>query len=178
MINLLPPNAKKVIKRDYVYRVAAVSFLSLASLFLVSILISIPSWYLLDLSEKAAGTHLSMAEAAKSTYAELANKVTETNKLIKHLENSLSEPKLANLVSELDDLSGSSISITEFIFNPDGKVSLSGIADSRSDLSVFRDGLAADERFSGIDLPLSSLARDKDTPFTITFFLVSDGKEK
>lgn len=172
MINLLPPNAKKVVSREYAWRVTAVSFLALSVVLAVLALLFLPTWQLLRFSETAIGTHLSAAQAARSAYDELSGKVSDANALIDHLYRQLPRRQLAALISELDQLSMAEVTITEFSFNDDDTVSLSGIAASRSALASFRDRLENDPRFADVVLPLSSLAVDRDTPFTLTFSIV------
>lgn len=171
MINLLPSEGKKILTREYVMRVLSVSMLATAFVFVSLAVLSVPTWYLLEMSESVIDSHLPAAEAARNSYDELVGEISMVNRLTEHLSQSEGRLEPSLLIEDLDRLGGSAIDITEFVFGGEGQVTLSGVADTRSALSTFRDYLEEDERFGSVELPLSSLVNDQDAAFTITLTL-------
>ncbi len=173
MTNLLPPQAKKAVKRERAMRLLSTLLLAGAALSIALMVLSIPTWYLLRVTESAINAHLPEAEAAKSTYTDLVREVGETNALVAHLNHRRQKLEPSSYVEELDRLANGPVHLSGFTF--EGKtISVTGLADTRAALSAFRDRLEADTRFSAIELPLSSLVKDQDTAFTITLTLKED----
>ena len=76
----------------------------------------------------------------------------------------------SEVIAILTTLAGTNVSLTNFQFSnlvTAGKITVSGVASTRQDLAVFRDGVSGDKRFSAVDLPISNLIKDKDLLFTM-----------
>lgn len=175
MINLIPPKAKKLVVREYWLRVAAVWFLMLSFALLIMTFLSLPTYILISSLERAMASQIDYAKAEQGSYKELERTIKNTNALIVHLNRGEGEVRFSALVDELDQVSGESVTLTEFGFiEEDGElkqISLVGHADTRVALSSFRDRLEAHEQFASVDLPISNLAKDKDITFSMKAIL-------
>lgn len=171
VVNILPPEGKKKIKKERFIRLFASSLLAISTLFVSLIILSMPTWYSLAWIKISVANHASAT--SEKAYEQLSDDLKLYNSTIKHLQEVERFQNFSNLANDLDELGGPSISITQFSFDAGKKPKaiISGVAATRGDLSEFRDNLESDSRFSEVDLPLSSLVNDKDSSFSITFNL-------
>lgn len=172
MINLIPPKAKKNIKKEYLFRVLSVWLLVWSVFIIVGAFISLPVYVLI-------GSQISVYESAANQASE---RVFQYESVSAGLIKSSQQAKLA-----LDEAEG--VSFSEYItlfkalegeeivinkINLSQKagmvepISISGVAAGRQSLAVFRDRILALEEVTEVDLPISNLAREKDIPFMIT----------
>lgn len=170
MINLIPPTAKKSIKREYIKRVLTVWLL------LFSVAFAILAVFLLPTFVALRGEISSLEETAAAGLARVSQYDISATELISaniqaqlHLDRATSSSP-SEVVNVLTTLAGTKVSLTNFQFSnlaTAGRITVSGVASTRQDLAVFRDGVSSDKRFSAVDLPISNLIKDKDLLFTM-----------
>lgn len=170
MINLIPPSAKKSIKREYIKRVLTVWLLLFSVSFAILAVFLLPTFVALkgeinSLKETAA-TGLAKVSQYDISATELITANNQAQLLLKRATTS----SPSEVIAILTTLAGTNVSLTNFqFFNlvTAGKITVSGVALTRQDLAVFRDGVSGDKRFSAVDLPISNLIKDKDLLFTM-----------
>lgn len=171
MANLIPPEAKQALKIEYWARVATVWFVLIGFGFVVSIVLKVPTFVLL---QNQLTVYSGIYDNAKETVAEFDSaeqKITEANKLASVLTEAVVSDSATALTEALEAIAGEKILIKSFAYKfSDGKVStitVTGLAPTRLSLANFRDNLESNALFSEANLPISNLAKDVDIAFNI-----------
>jgi hypothetical protein len=171
MINLIPPAARGRIIKEYWFRVGAVwLFLFGTGCLLVTSLL-LPTYMLLRGELSTLRNEVAANEAMTASFdtsaAELMAAMQQTNRLLGEGEGVSATAYDAALLA----LAGDAVEIQALIFEnatTSTKITLSGVAASRSALANFRDAVEASADFSDAVLPISSLIKDRDLDFTMT----------
>ncbi|MCB9819533.1 PilN domain-containing protein [Candidatus Nomurabacteria bacterium] len=171
MINLLPTQAKKVVKREYSLRLLAVFSLSLSFACLVLLMMSIPTWLMLSYQTIGEDKDQTLLNEIAKDRAHAEQELSETQRIIEHLSQRPSSLSHTAIIESLDQLGGKGVTINQFIFDTKGKLTLTGIASTRATLSSFRDRIEESKDFKSVDLPLSSLVQESEAAFTMTVTL-------
>lgn len=175
LVNLLPPERKAALMREYFVRLATVAVLAFSAVALGSGALLVPSYLYLsheigsrqaqlrDLDAQLAAAH------GKETTAELAQ-LTQTAAYLARLATStpataafrgvLSVPRTGIAISGL--------SYSQSVKGNDGRMTLTGTAATREALRAYNDALSALPYVSNVDLPISAYAKETAIPFTIT----------
>lgn len=175
MINLIPNEEKKKIRKDFYMRVVIVSFFVLGLSILVSNIMLIPALFYASLEKKLAQNHFDQNQN------KLSLDLGENNKaIIENLENKINIVKKAKennfLVSEkvinvLLNKKTEGIKINQISFTSDeakGKIiNINGQALSREKLLFFKKNLEKDGNFKNIDLPISNFIKSTDIEFSL-----------
>lgn len=170
MINLIPPAAKKSIKREYVKRVITVWLLLFSVGFAILAVFLLPTFVALRDEISTLKETAETGSLRVSQYDISATELTAANRQALLLLNKATTSALSEVIDTLTTFAGTKVSLTNFQFAnlaTAGKITLSGIASTRQDLAIFRDVITGDKRFSGVDLPISNLIKDKDLLFTM-----------
>ena len=179
MINLIPPDARKMVQIEYWVRVVSVwlILMSIASIVLVALLL--PSLVLVRSQLAAYENQYQHASEQNDSYAQLEKEVTLANSVASHLVNDEYGNLFSQLLTELNMLSGEQIVLDSVGMNraEDAKINsinISGSAYSRADLVAFKDRIEEHSSFETAELPLSNLAKDVDVPFNIVIIISKD----
>lgn len=175
MINLIPNQEKKKMRRDFYHRLAVLFLVMLSFSIFVAILALLPSYFLSVSKINIANQKL---ETQKDEPTPLFNQ--ETSEMIKDLNLKLNlvenaeknkftvSQKVINAVL-LKKIP--SIKITRIFYENDSlkgkKISIGGTAPSREVLLSFRQALENDVSFKSVDLPISNFVKG----FNIEFYL-------
>lgn len=172
MINLIPPSAQVQVTKEYWIRVVSVwLFLVGTAIFLVTIL-NIPSYVLVHNQLDTYLLEFTNAATNKDSFTAAEASIVRTNTIAMLLAKPQDGISFTEVVSELEKSKSTGIIIFDFaitkVKDVIATITITGQADSRESLSLFRDTLDANPSFGKVTLPLSSLAKDKEIPFTIT----------
>jgi len=167
MINLLPLRVKHKIFWDQTVRFMSVSFIFISLGLLLLILFSLPVSILEDYQLSSIREDKEFTVEVENQRKEREVDNADIQNLIKHIESYAPKYSYWSLIEEFDTLAQAGIFIDSFDFNEKNEVVISGISENRSSLSDFRDELEANKQFKTVELPLSSLATEINTPFTI-----------
>lgn len=180
MINLVPPTARKTLKREYWGRVVAVWSVLLIGMSVVTVLLLIPLFVLLR-SQTAAlsvATQTGVVQSEQGDTAKAAAIVKEANALITELAKPLPMQSIEILLSAIREAVPQGVVLRNYKIarEEDGSirtVSVQGSAESRDSLSAFRVALEASPFIKSATIPLSDLARESELPFSMTIVLTS-----
>lgn len=173
MINLIPIEEKKAIKRDLYYRFFVVFFAMLALVVLASIILLIPSYFI------SLEKNISINQRLEMQKNEIMPKIDQQAQVaIKQLDARLSLLGKARqntyvfsdkVVKEILSQKVSGIKINRISYQNDPsdgrKVSINGIAQNREQLLLFRQALEDDSLFKNVDLPISNFVKDVNIEF-------------
>lgn len=175
MANLLHPKGKKIVRAEYLTRVAVVWMFLFASAATIVAILMVPTYVLISAQYDALSVRFDNMRAQQEAFDAYEMKITEANTLARYIEQNDTSWSLMSLIEEIETLAGSDVVITEYTFSQTptavSPMTVGGIAKDRMTLAAFRDALAAHEHFAGVELPISSLAADEDVPFAISLTL-------
>ena len=176
MSNLLPPKNKLALLKLYRKRYVSLAFFSLAALSVVAIVLLLPSYLYLRSSQIVLETEYDTLSSYETSTiaAQLAATVTDINgRLAAFPATSPASPLIAGMIDPILQVESPAIHIAEFDYAPgitsvQAKISVSGIADSRTDLLAFADKVRNIASFTSVDVPITNYIKDTDVPFTLT----------
>jgi Tfp pilus assembly protein PilN len=175
MINLIPIEEKKKIKKDFYYRFLVIFFAMLTSIVLISIILLFPA-YLISLEKNISiNQNLEtqkneiMPEIDQQAQTAIKELDTRLSLLAKARQNKyiFSEKVINEILAE--KVSGIKIDKISYQNDPlDGKkIAINGIAQSREQLLLFRQALENGNFFKNVDLPISNFVEDTDIEFNL-----------
>ena len=174
MFNLLPEPEKKQIINEYNSRRTLIGLAFLFVVGIISIVAIFPSYVLSSsrVSEAEGTIHTMKSSSILKEEADLNASLSQSNLKLQALRPSKSEPDVASLFQSVIAVKGNSVRLIGFLFSPGSgttksKLSIQGIAKSRTDLSAFVDGLKKNPQFTAVDLPVSSFTKDQNADFAI-----------
>lgn len=173
MFSFLTSDYKKTIMRIYRLRLASLYLVGVIFVSLFSAAMLVPS-YMISLSHKAEVT--AELDALKKSLDLKKNTDTESfideaSAKIKASASSVSKGYMTDAVEAIVSRKGSEISLSDITLEKIAtglKVSISGVALTRDGLLGFVKDLKSSDSLKSVDLPVSSLAKEKNISFTIT----------
>lgn len=190
MINLLPDSNKKEIKKEYYTRLGVVVAIFLSALLVVRIASLLPSYLLISAKHKSFLERSNSAghQDIQAKRESLEKVVTEINAKVAMLSGpEKATPSPEKVFSEIiskkpsgiqlnslsyEDATQSGTKRTENASAPQNiRLSIVGTAKERNTLLSFVEMLNKDPLFSSVDLPISSLVKDRDLNFTLAVSL-------
>ena len=168
MINLLPPKAKKYLIVEYRLRLLSILMLIVAFACLMALALSFPTSILLSRQTETLLANSDLNRELGEERVRIARELSDTRTLINHLSKEIKTKPYSEIISSLDGMAGVGVSLDQFSFDNRNKLIISGIATSRAELSSFKGRLEERSDFKSVELPLSSLVKDVDLPFSIT----------
>lgn len=174
MFNLLPEQEKKQIIGEYRARRTIVGLFFLFIVGLMSIIAIFPSFVLSG--SRISGVETSLNNMKNSPIfkeeATLSSKLSEANLKLVALRPPKRDVDVSALFQAIVSRKKSTIRLTSFTYisavgTTPGKVSISGIAKSREDLSAFVEDLKKIPEFKSVNLPVSSFTKDSNADFSI-----------
>lgn len=171
MINLIPPEAERVVKREYLFRVGGTLSLLVGATFVVLTVALVPTYVLIgaQINTSVRETETSGEDEA---FREADAEVKTTRELVRQLGGETKGPRTSEAIEAIEALAPAGITLSTFIVE-DGKgtivrVQIQGTATSRETLASYRTAIEGSPLFAKAEVPIADLARDVDLPFTIT----------
>lgn len=180
LVNLLPPERKQELTRDYIFRVVVVVAALATVLTLSAAVLLIPTHVLLSGSMNAKKINLASIESTLSSVdeaaieARLATLSNNTATLIA-LSNTSS---VSTVIREVLAISRPGIALSGFTYSPPvsankspGTLAITGSSATRDALRSYQLALQEAPLILSAVLPVSAYAKDADISFTITITL-------
>ena len=175
MINLIPPQAKKSLLREYWLRAVSVWLLLWSFFIVIGTFLLLPVYVLIGSQVAVYEDSATAASERVTNYENVSTALVQPSRQARFILDETTKPFFSDYITLFKNLEGKGIDINKIHLareqNDVEPVSLSGVATDRQTLAAFRDRILALEVVSEVDLPLSNLARDKDIPFTISVTL-------
>jgi len=170
MINLIPPQGKKLVAREYGVRVAAVACASIALALVASTVALVPSYVLFSSAPQA---QVPAVEGVEERMLEIETGLKKAKALARHLRGTT--PSLAPLaiVTHVESAVSPAIFLESFSLSHE-KVTLiqvRGRAETRESLRQFIETLKRDAFFVEAQVPVSDFAPATNLDFTLTLTL-------
>ncbi len=176
MINLIPNEEKKIIIKDFYYRLVTIILLVLAFIMLIASVSLFPSYFISSVKKNISNKTLDIESIEKIslTNEKTLSVVFDLDKKLSLLEKAEQDKFLVSerVIDEILSKKISGIKITQIYFEEnetDGrKISIRGTASSRERLSLFRSALEDDSLFKEVDLPISNFVKGYNIQFYLT----------
>ena len=176
MINLIPNEEKKIMTKDFFFRLAVVFFTVLGFSFWLVLFAVSPSYFLISFKENIINDNLKrqvnepIPEVSQQTLA----LVEDLNFKFNFFEN-ISNNKFVvseKIINEIVLQKMSDIKITQISYEntvtTGKKISIRGTAPSRERLLKFRLALEDNIAFQKVDLPISNFVKGSNIQFFLT----------
>jgi len=176
MINLIPNKDKKLMYRDFYFRLISLCFLMFGVSLIIASIIILPAYFYSYSEENLINTKIKEQETEN-----ISSLDQNPLLIVKDLQNKLDliENAIKNkfifsekVVNEIILKKMSGIKITEIYYQndlkTDKKINISGIALNRDVLLSFRLALEDDPSFSKIDLPISNFVKGSNIKFSLS----------
>lgn len=171
MINLVPPQIKKEQKMQK----AAGKALYFVFTFLIILLVFTAAIFVADnflrIETGKLDTKIEEASANETKYKSLETNITGTNKKIDSLSKTDSTKVLwSNIITELSDITPKNLQIKTLSLDADtGKISLTGVAASRTEIALLKDNMESSPKFKNVTFSSSNLEETtKDFTFNMS----------
>ncbi len=173
MFNLLPKREKEMIRKEYKTRLFAVILCFSFATFLIGGVSLIPSYTLSSQKEKSAEARFETLSrnVQKGEEAHLERELLDAKEKVSLLRRESPRLyfyefliKISTLKSEGVILGGVSVLATK---EKKKEVRISGEATNRNTLVAFSRALEGTGLFEGVEIPVSSFAKEADIPFSI-----------
>ncbi len=178
LTNLLPPERRHALVREYRYRFGVVVISLLVSLVLAAAVLLIPTYIFLQGSIAAKETRLTAVQASLSSagqtspsarLAALSNDIATLTKLASG--SSVSAVMRTVLAIPRSGVTLSGLTYTPVSGMTPATLDLSGVATTRAALSSYQLALQGAPFARAVNLPVSAYAKDTNIGFTITVLL-------
>jgi hypothetical protein len=170
MANLLTPEYKKDLRKRDLLKVSYVYLIGLGVIFLLAAIFLVPSFLLAGSKRLTARENLELISASISSResAEFGRLLEETNTKIGVLKENVEGLTGYSVIAEIVSAKPDSVSLNSFAFNltsDSAEVQVDGFALSRDGLLAFVENLEGISGVGSVDLPISTLARDREIDF-------------
>lgn len=173
MINLIPPAAKRAMKREYWMRVGVVWLMLLTAVIMVAAALTTPAFVLVSTQLQAYESQMQTAEAAADEQQRLVEEVKLSNQQAQVAYTIGSVQHIIPYLSRVTELSGSSIELQQVSAKRNEArvvetIEVAGTAATRQSLTAFSQALEFDPLFDEAKVPLSNLAEQEDISFMLS----------
>lgn len=179
-MNLLPNEDKDVLKNGLKQRFVIVANILLTTSFLIGIVMLLPSYFLIriHLGQIDALNYPVKTENEEST-KDILDLPKEIDSKLKFLEANIENKRIVDSLSKLilsvpEKVKLNSISLTRNQGEKEKKgvaIVVSGVAGDRESLVLFGTILKESKFFSAVEVPVSSLTKEKNLPFSMNVFI-------
>jgi Tfp pilus assembly protein PilN len=173
MVNLLPQNVRRSLIRNYYLRLVALALFAAAVSIFFGGLLLVPSFFLARSTAEQAARYRSALEetVGLKERAGVAHDVSVFAERVRVLDALAAAPIVTDAVGKITDAmpKGATLTAVSIVRTDTGAtLGITGSAATRDTLLSLAAALKDVGGFSGIALPVSSLASDKDIPFSIS----------
>lgn len=175
MINLIPPQAKKGVVKEYWTRVVSVWFYTWSAGLLGGVLIMVPAYVLISSQVSVYEASAKTASEKVASFEDVSKGLAASSQQAGKLVTSFRQSLISERIKSLRLLEKPGITISEFtvgrvdeVYEP---IQVTGTARDRQALAAFRNRLLAEPNVASVDLPISNLAKDRDIQFSLTVTL-------
>lgn len=185
-MNLLPEENKILFKKYYLRRLFAVFAVLIFSIIVAGTIVLIPMYSLIlsyksDLNGEPAAHSKKDAETSESPPAGQASaaalEIKKLNNRLSFVEK-MSEAKGLNpIFKNILNKKNPGVKITYFSYEKgeeDGKISLTGKAETRDDLVIFESRLKKELGDNKVVSPVSNLIKEKDLNFSLSLYVQNE----
>lgn len=182
MTNLIPPDAKQRVKKEYWIRVVSVWGILLAICFVIFTALLFPTYVLFNTQLDALATEISREENERAAeYAAAEEAMAVANDTADQLIDVSRASGALELLQAVEAVLTPEITLDSFAYDRKGEklnsITIQGTAANRTSLAAFAEALKRSPHFTQAEVPVSSLVRDSDLPFSINVVVTPPSKK-
>ena len=178
-MNLLPKTEKEAIKKGLKLRFVIVALFLLAASFLVGFIVLLPSYFLASgYFSKATAEEYSLGVKNDDSVKKILNLPREIDAKLIFFQSNIKSISVAGYFSKIVGYLPKGVKLDSISFsrnktnNKNGdSIVVSGMAIDRDSLISFSNLLKNSNLFSDVVVPVSSLTKDKNLPFSMNIFV-------
>ncbi len=175
MINLIPNEQKKLMIRNFYYRLATVCILALGFCILIASITMLPSYVLVSGKSDLVNTKLDNEKTTPISLSdkEATNMLNDLDKRFTSIEKDQNSKFLISkrIIDQIVSEKNVDIKITQIILDNspagDKVISIRGTAPSRERLLFFRNVLEKNPSFKQVNLPISNFIKGSHIQFSL-----------
>lgn len=175
MINLIPPEGHKALKREYILRVGATLSLLFASVALLLAVALIPTYVLIAAQLNAFALESAQETKKGDALKDINAEVNMTKELLAQLKTTPEKVPVSAIIEEIQKHTPALVVFDTFYIESgtDGveRIQVQGNAATREALARLKNELESSAMFEKAEVPIADLARDVDLSFAITITL-------
>jgi len=171
-LNLLPPQEKDELKLERLYRwlIFYCSSVVLIILFFIAFLTLIWLFIIIQLKSYTANLESTKTSFQGQSIENQQKLITDFNRQLNKIDQIQNNHKYySTILMRLSTLIPSGIRIDAFVVDEQGKCTLTGYAQKRSQLLLLKEALEKSSFFENIDNPISNLTKQIDIDFSLKF---------
>jgi hypothetical protein len=179
-MNLLPKTEKETLKEGLKSRFIIVASFLVAASFLMGFIMLLPSYFLTLVSslEGTSGNNYPGAEN-KDSIEKILNLPEEINSKLKFFQSNINNVSVADSFYKITSHLPGGVTLNSVSFSRNQvykektgtAILISGTAFDRDSLISFSTNLKDSNSFSSVEVPVSSLTRDRNLPFSMNIFI-------
>lgn len=169
MFTFLPPGYRQGVAREYRARLARISLgLGLIAV-LIGAILAIPSYAILGSQKDALALEKSALRASTEEDKAFAAETAALKEKIRAIDSAGDQTRITTVLDRVLSRRSYGVALNSIVLarDSDRSIVLSGVALTRDNLVAFSKSLSGEPSFLKVDLPIGSLAKNKDVPFTI-----------
>jgi hypothetical protein len=176
MINLIPNQEKKNMRKSFYMRLTALIFTSLGVAVFIGAVALIPAYLLSSVKKDLANVKVSQNTEDQNSEGAALTAVNDLKSRVSFIEKRKEQSQQDNFftsyiaVEQILKSKTPDIKITSISYNKSGEkktISLRGEAGSRERLLLFRKALEENKIFKKVDLPISNFVKESDIKFYV-----------
>lgn len=172
MMNLLTQEGKKKIKKEYLAHLSVVLLFAVLVLVVLGIAALIPSWVVLNFRQNGFTTTLDLLNrnAPAEEIKALETTARDTGHKLQVLETKNPTPQLSEIIETIVKGRGTGVRLTSLTFltqEKRTKLTLQGVAQTRTGLIQFIKTLESNPLFTHVESPLSNLVTEQNASFSL-----------
>lgn len=175
MINLIPPEGEKAVRREYLLRTGATAACIIGFVFLVLSGSLLPTYILTGVHIKEYQEKVDAEKDIAQVFQDAEKEVKLSEELLTQLKSGSSSRSVSELIRAVEEKTPQGITFKAFQMNTAKRgadtLLVQGVAATREDLVRFKNTLKEVPLFEKVEIPIADLARDTSLPFSITITL-------
>lgn len=177
MINLLPPDYRKELVKEYRLRLVVVVLTLIGVAFLIGVLFVVPSFLVVSSQERLLVKEQQVQAQVLATSGntrDIEKTLQASDRRVTLLESLYSRLLLADVLGVILEKKNTGITLTSLQYEykqDDTMLVLSGVAKTRDELVAFEHALENEANISSVQLPISDLAASTNIEFTMNLKL-------
>ena len=175
MINLIPPQGHKVIKREYLLRVTATLSMLFGAVGIILAIGCVPVYVLVNAQINALTIATEKERVEDVSLGDAEEEIRTTKEILGQLHSVTGDTRASELLHEVEELAPTGISFRNFTMGYEKStvhtIAVEGTATTRETLIRFKKDLETSSTFQSAEVPIAELAKDTNLPFSMSITL-------
>ncbi len=172
MINLIPSEGHRVVKREYMYRAGATLSFLFGCVAVILGVAHVPTYVLVGAQIHSMALVSEKERIEEQMLATATHEISDITKILTQLKKQQETISPSHAIATLEERAPQGISFKTFLIQEvKGRIDtiqVQGTATTRETLVSFKRAVENTDLFEAANIPIADLARDVNLPFTLT----------